>query len=323
MGKERVFGFDVARALSMFYIVGVLHLSGYTDYWVAENPAFVSLIWSTLGVFTFLSAYLLGSKYKFHTWSDTLTFYRKRVLRFYPLFIVSSLLLLAIGFNTQAETWKGILGISCLWKPQQHTLWYISTLMLLYFLTPLFSTDRFRWPVRFCAFILITTSVVILDMVCHSVDPRLFYYLLIYYVGLTCASSLQAKTQILIRSRLTLTVLIIYLPLFLYLFLGHTNRWLMMVAGYIGILVIMNLSMLLSNSLSTTKWFVRTISFVSYGSMCAYLFHREFYWLFLLPCNNSNITSGCILAYLFFITLPIILFVSYWIQKKYDSLFAK
>lgn len=61
----RNLGFDVARSVSMMYIVGVLHLSGYTGMSVAENTVFVSFIWSALGVFTFLSSFLLASKWLF------------------------------------------------------------------------------------------------------------------------------------------------------------------------------------------------------------------------------------------------------------------
>ncbi len=62
---ERNYGFDFARCLSMFYVIGVLHLSEYTGMPITENRICVSFIWSTLGVFTFLSGYLLSSKYTF------------------------------------------------------------------------------------------------------------------------------------------------------------------------------------------------------------------------------------------------------------------
>lgn len=57
----RNIGFDIARCLSMFYIVAINHLSEYTGAQITSvSPIFVSLIWTSLGVFTFLSGYLLG-----------------------------------------------------------------------------------------------------------------------------------------------------------------------------------------------------------------------------------------------------------------------
>lgn len=314
---NRIFGFDIARAFSMFYIVGVLHLTGYTDLAVSHNHAMVSLIWSSLGCFTFLSAYLLASRYAFATLDDVITFYRKRVMRFYPLYLVSSLLLLAIGFNTWPETWKGLLGISPFWKPQQHTLWYIAMLIGFYIVTPLLCTHRLKSFIRIGIFASIAVLTICLQKVFHSVDPRFFYYYLVYGFGIMCATSLKAQTTKILHSKITLTTLIVYLPVFCYLAI-RGNRAIMMAEGYVGIIVILNLAVLIGEKWQNNYRFSKLVHFLSYSSMCMYLFHREIYWMLLKLVQPVTDWGG--VSYLFFVGLPLIMILSYWIQKVYDTI---
>lgn len=301
----------------MFYIVGILHLSGYfPELTVASNQAMVSLIWSTLGVFTFLSSFLLASKYSFSSLHDVKIFYKKRVLRFYPLFLISSLLLLAIGFNSWTETWKGLLGISPFWKPQQHTLWYIAMLIGFYIMTPLFCIKGISILKRIAIMIGLIMLVVGIQFIFNSVDSRFFYYYIVYCLGVIIAINYKKRCVSIFKSPKSLIILLVYIPLFFVLFSGCCNRLLMMVSGYIGIIVMLNISMLLSNFKNLT--FHKVVNVVSYSSMCMYLFHREIYWALLKLYHPVTAWGG--ISYLFIIGLPIVFGISYGIQKLYDKL---
>lgn len=313
---RRYFSFDIARSISMFYIVGILHLTAYTDLAISQNKAFVSLIWSTLGIFTFLSSFLLASRYSFKTINEILTFYRKRVLRFYPLFLISSLLLLAIHFNTTTETLKGIFGIAPFWKPQQHTLWYISMLIGLYLLTPVLCKRNCKY--QFGVFTIIFLVIGIIDYLFHSVDARIYYYYIVYFIGIVCAQYASEKSKLLSNSNVVFIIaLLIYLIVFYMLFFHTEKRLIMMAEGYLGIFVILNICSRIEKMVEKRDRFKELISFLSYASMCAYLFHREIYWL-LLKIKHPQTNWGTIL-YLFFIGVPIVFFLSYYIQKYYDK----
>lgn len=91
--------------------------------------------------------------------------------------------------------------------------------------------------------------------------------------------------------------------------------------GYFGAFVVLNFSVVIGLYAKESKRFVQAINFLSFGSMCAYLFHREIYWLFLKIYSPEN--DWGIVAYLFFIALPIVFIVSYWIQKLYDQVTQK
>ena len=313
--KKRILGFDVARSFAMFYIVGVLHLTGYTQLSVSKNDPCVSIIWSTLGVFTFLSAYLLGMRYHFSDRKEIIMFYKKRIFRFYPLFFISSLILLIIKFNTFGETWKGLLGISPFWVPQQHTLWYIATLIFLYVITPLICYKRLNSVSRISVSILILIIVSVIQLLWHSVDSRFFYYYMVYVVGLFCAlygSEVVVKT---LQSKKSLVLMTLYLPILILLSFYH-NRLVMMWGGYLGVVVILNISVLIGLYARNSRYFVCLVDFLSFGSMCAYLFHREIYWLFLQVYTPES--DWRMVCYLFFIAFQVVLIVSYWIQKLYD-----
>ena len=62
---------------------------------------------------------------------------------------------------------------------------------------------------------------------------------------------------------------------------------------------------------------VTCMSFLSYGSMAAYLFHRQIYYWGLALWDPSDI--GVKIGYLTLILLPIIFIMAYGIQKGYDK----
>lgn len=314
---EKILSFDTARVISMFYIIGILHLSGYTGKSIAENEICVSVIWSTLGVFTFISAYLLGSRYNFSSISEIMVFYKKRLLRFYPLFLISSLALVAIGFNSWDVTWKGLLGISPFWKPQQQTLWYIATLMFMYLITPALGNGKLGRKVIIILGILVLAFSI--ECIFHTVDSRFYYYFLIYAIGVVAAKHFpNSSLRILSSKYVFFVIIIIYVAVLSIMLKEKEMRLLMLLNGYIGTLLILNLSSLLVkyNYFSGGG---KIVPFISYGSMCAYLFHRELYWCFLQIYTPRS--SVLIWLYLFFVAFPVILITSYYIQKIYNNIF--
>ena len=85
----------------MFYITAVLHLTYYLgqDKFLWHNIYGNSLTWSCLGTFSLISGYLLAKKYSCNNLKDVRYFWKKRLLRFYPFFIISTICLCFIGLN--------------------------------------------------------------------------------------------------------------------------------------------------------------------------------------------------------------------------------
>ena len=152
--------FDIARSLCMIYVVGVFHLTQYLgdsqEYYLGHSPVGSRFVSSTLGVFSLISGYFIGIKYGFKDRTEVLQFYKKRLVRFFPLFFIAALLLWLIGFNTLGQTICALMGVGCLVPENLYpqTLWYISMLMIFYLITPTlvrgaeleFSLCYYGWP---------------------------------------------------------------------------------------------------------------------------------------------------------------------------------
>ena len=108
----REYRFDVVRVICMTYLIAFFHLYGYiypqggTPFY---TPVCTALAHACLGLFTFVSGYLLGRKYCFGQMenSDAWSFYKKRILRIIPLFVLSSIALWLIDYNDADNSKRG------------------------------------------------------------------------------------------------------------------------------------------------------------------------------------------------------------------------
>ena len=145
----RDYRFDVARVLCMTYIVAFVHLYAYIyPNVISANviPACAILCDACLGLFTFISGCLLGKKYSFGEKSEITVgnFFKKRIIRIIPLFVLSAVALWLINFNGTRATINGLLCISPFVTPRPMTLWYIPVILLCYCITPIISRKTLR-----------------------------------------------------------------------------------------------------------------------------------------------------------------------------------
>ena len=182
----REYRFDVVRVICMTYLIAFFHLYGYiypqggTPFY---TPASTALAHACLGLFTFVSGYLLGRKYCFGQMgnSDAWTFYKKRILRIIPLFVLSSIALWLIDYNDADATWNGLLCISPFVDPKPMTLYYIPIILWCYLVTPLISRSRLRW--RICGCISFFVLLLVARFLFPTIDNRFVFDVLFYFVG--------------------------------------------------------------------------------------------------------------------------------------------
>ena len=143
--KKRIVFFDYVRALCMIWIIGFWHFSEYCVYNLTDKLWANNITIGVLGAFAFISAYLLGNR-SINCKADVILFYKKRLLRVYPLFFISCVsfyilhllkdnIVYISSFKQMIFT---LLGISCFFTPAPYTIWFISMLIFLYFITPYF-----------------------------------------------------------------------------------------------------------------------------------------------------------------------------------------
>ena len=328
----REYRFDVARVVCMTYLVAFTHLYAYIyplgrdTYYI---PACVTLTDSCLGLFTFISGYLLGRKYLFGKQgnTDVWIFYKKRLLRIYPLFFVSSIMLWIIGFNDMEATINGLLGISPFVHPSPRTLWYIPVILWCYLITPLISRHSMKWRIYTSVCLLIILCVA--RMLFASVDSRLIFNMFFYLIGMNCTIFKNWRCSscfgpIMQVGIILLFVFLIHIGLY-YSFLKHGVT--IMPVGGVGVLAILficeGISKMLFNGYNVhhNRFKVHAcqiIGVVSYASMACYMFHRFFYWGAERIWNPSDTSVKWL--FMIVIVYPVIVMLSYAIQKLYDNL---
>lgn len=311
MAKKRLLGFDLVRVMAIFVVIGIYHNLNYAGMYL--EPAVRVLVYSSLGVFTFISAFLLASRYSFEGKTEILTFYKKRVLRIFPLFIISSILLVFIGLNAWVPTIKGLIGISPFWAPHPTTMWYVAMLISLYLITPF--VVRGSVKNQCLKAISVMTIVGLIQIVFGTVVPRTFNYYTVYLLGLLLGRNYYEPTMSFLHSKKTLIVSLVWMALVVVVFLTK-NVYLKSFSSVVGIIALLNLSLLIAEKLHTSRFFTKSITVLSYASFCAYLFHREVIWaLFKIykPAGSLPVFLEVLL-----IGVPLSFFCAFYIQTLYD-----
>lgn len=314
MVKDRLLGFDLARVVAIFVVIGIYHNLGYAGLY-HDNPAIRVLVYSSLGVFTFLSAFLLASKYSFKESGETLSFYKKRVLRIWPLFIISSLMLAVLGFNSWATTIKGIVGISPFWAPHPTTMWYVAMLISLYIITPFVvkGSPKTQCVKAFC----IMTLIGLVQIVLGTVVPRTFNYYTVYLIGLLLGRNGYEPALTFLKSKKTIIISCAWVAMIAVVLLTK-NAYLKSFSSVVGIIAILNFSLLLAEFWKTNKIFTQTVTILSYASFCAYLFHREIIWAMFRIYKPDGFVP--IFFVVLFVAVPLSFICAYFIQKLYDRI---
>ena len=316
---ERDFRLDIARAVCMCYIIAILHLSQYlgAEHYIYESFIGRLITFSCLGLFTFMSGFLIGRKYNFtptdHSQkNEILRFYKKRFVRIYPLFFLATILLCLIGFNSPLASLWGLLGVAPFVTHQPKTLWYVSMLIIFYLITPLVNRNSTRWKIMVSAGLVFLFALLKLVI---PVDTRFIFNLFFYCLGLILSG---IGTRYLNKTDhsldwLHLAVIVGFVILLLLTNHYFQNSITLLSVGALGVMAFFSLSNLLSHIHNIV--FYKLIGFVSYASMVCYMFHRFFYWAGLklfTPGINRELVLWLLIIFM------VGLVISYFIQKGYD-----
>lgn len=322
---QRDYRFDVARVLCMSYIVAFVHLWAYIHPEVISanyvHPVFAILTNSSLGLFTFASGYLLGGKYSFGKGGNTKVwpFYRKRVLRIIPLFLLAALALYLIGFNSARATLNGVLCISPFVRPRPMTMWYIPVILWCYLITPFVGRKSFAWRLLSGGGTILT--VWLLSKFVHPFDWRFLFNMSLYMIGLVSALYLDWKFKC--RSWIKWVAVVGFVACCSLLFFMEFGRLFQRVSAFGGVFALMFVcewlsGLLFENEESETSLVASLVKYVSYASMAVYMFHRLFFWAGEMIWNPS--TAFVKWLYMAGVVFPVMLVLSYYIQYGYDKL---
>ena len=135
----RIVYFDLMRSFCAIWIVGLWHMPNYMAPEISEK--FTSgIAWQTtycvLSTFAFISGFF-GANNQMSTWGDVWFYYRKRLLRIYPLYALAAVALVLCQYGSWASLPGYLLGVGCFIKPYPTTIWFVSMLLIFYLITPL------------------------------------------------------------------------------------------------------------------------------------------------------------------------------------------
>lgn len=313
---KKLVSIDYMRALSAIYIVAFWHLMEYVK---AIPEHLYKNIWTgtitvgILGLFVFISGYLTGGR-KGQSLSP-LDFYRKRLMRIYPLYALAIYLFYLYGINGSQTSLISLFGLSMYYGSKPITLWFITMIVMFYLLAPflLKLADR---PLRYFAAVSgVFTASVGLYMAVGTVDIRLLLYLPCFAAGLFC--SIHGIVNKVFNLKTMMLLLGMGLPL------------MQLESGMLAPSRLGRVPIILSLAYLTFYLFYRNeklfknsrlITFLSYGSFAMYLFHRPIYstltdWY--LPEGNWQQLLYMVAIFVAFVTT-----ISWCLQKAYDLILS-
>jgi peptidoglycan/LPS O-acetylase OafA/YrhL len=303
------------RAAGLLYIIGFWHLFDYSlaPTW-HHRPAGQLLTWCMLGLFSYISGWLLSRRYVLDSPSQILRFYGRRLVRIYPLFLVALAAFFRVGLVDPVTFRQGALLLNMITGRPLVTLWFVTMILLFYGLTPAYlcHPSTTKTIVLTAA---LWAALVALHLSTGAVDLRLAQYLIPYAGGILAARSPALAKALQDRRWLAASPLVAVVTALAF------TRWddplLRSILADIAIAGTLPLFLLIGRVLSRRLppvWIGR----VSQASFCAYLIHRLTYQVGTTLWKPTSLPGS--LFYLLGILLPATIGLGWLIQRGYDSL---
>lgn len=312
--SSKNFGIELLRVMLVLYIVGFWHLLNYTDAIRGYNNIFTSTLTDiVLATFTFISGFFAANKFQEINKKGTVEFFKKKVLRIYPLYLLAIAAFVLLGLSSTTIAAKAIFSLSMLLKPAPQTLWFITMLMLFLLLTPLFVflAQRLNLKNYWRIVILGVLGGSIWYYLFRTIDLRLLLYFPAYMTSILLA---QNKLPLAPKH-----------PGILIIAFGTLLLSLPELASG-GLTILLNLPLVTISSYLLFSHFYRVkftaikllplLTFISYASYSLYLFHRPLLVMMKSIYFPENLMSQLFL--LVFIYFPFTVIFAFDIQKLYD-----
>lgn len=308
------------RGICVLYIVGFWHLMNYTSLFRGySNLLTLRLTVIVLGLFIFLSGYLLNTRGMEPGLQGLKNFYIKRFLRIFPLYLLAIVWFFLFHLSDGTTLLKAGLLISMFYGPPPPTLWFITMIMVFYIIAPLLissSRQGLRFWLTAGAMFAVMAGI---SLISPSNDPRILIYFPAFVGGVYVATLRLAYPRALFAVTVAGFALAVALSLSVENFPEH-SYFSIPLACFAPMLIFL-LSAGCERHLPRLKFF----SLISFAGFAMYLFHRPIYlfmkWLYLrLPAVVDADLQ--IMLYLFLVCLPLVTLISWLIQHGYDRTVA-
>ena len=310
--QDRQFDLDALRAFSVLYIVGFWHIRTYVpDLMFLKTQSTVLLTACILGLFTFLSGYLLSRRARFRSVRDVGSFYFRRLVRIYPLYLAALSVFLALKLVSTADYVRSALLLNTLLNIPLQTLWFISTIFVLYLLMPAL-VHRFSVVKTLLLTSLLWGILMVIHHTTDLVDERLPQYLVAFAAGILIAKRPDVESWLREPLASGTGLLVLVATFTLYPQAGGVLK-----VAVADATILATIPLFLHFGRLLDRWIPRSIvRFGSYTSFVAYLLHRISFHLGAQLYRPSSTVPA--LLYFECGILPATFLAAYIIQKGYN-----
>ena len=322
--KNRIIYLDNCRALCMLWIIGVWHLLGYCEItgWMT-SPYARAITNGVLASFTLISGLFLGRKECIDK-KDIIVFWKKRLIRIYPLFFISCtsfyLIHLYFGYhyiNSSRQYILTLLGLATFVGESPQTIWYISMLIMYYFISPLILSIQ-RRNIRYGIVVILYLVLIMLKIMGSRVDTKIIVLFPFYFVPLLLSNKILTAFE---NDQLIFKLIPVSIIGFVIINSSVCYNSASVMFSIISSLLFLCITVSLAKVISRIKLINHILYYFGYASMVAYLFHRQWYGLIQFTFFRSQNAVPLYAAYL--IMLPSIIVIAYVVQRIYDRITVK
>ena len=324
----RIREFDVLRAIAIILLL--FHHGGIYNYALFGFP--LSEISSyvagyLLGIFFFISGYLLVETLSRRTLSE---FIRLRFLRIYLPYWVALILFLVLMGESVNKGWMDILfqalGTQILVAPRfgfpYLTLWFVGLIIIYYLIFGILLKLIHQKGLFVFAGVMVFLIAAIIRKYLGVIEYRFFWYFSIFFAGVMFSKFFLLKKLATYRFRYIVeTLLFVTSVIFLYPYRHLSDHKVIFTEIMFYDFFILSAILL---TISLSGWITRRgevpgfVRKLTYLSFFAYLFHRPI-WTLLLRFYTPQ--EQFIPVYVMMIGIPLVLFLTYGMQKAYDPIY--
>jgi len=329
--KERLLEFDFMKSVAIVLVL-LQHLPDYGIGLLVPIRDYFHFAHLGLGLFIFISGYLLYNNNPHIRLSNVFTFYRKRLIRIYPLylaalvsfFLIFEIVSVYLGFDFVSAFNRNLISYiihvfsaQVLLAPKYVepllTLWYIGLILLYYLLYPVLIIRSRSLNDIFLRSIVIFLIFGGVHVFFHVIDERFFLYYFTFITGIIVSNKKIFSHAKFNRS--IPVVLLLYISTFLvYDYLNELNIFTRLFILYITIMSFTFLMFYTGRSLLhiSSGRLQNIFLAISTSSYCVYLFHRPILSLFYGASLVLGPTvSGLVVI---FVSIPATFIIGYYIQ---------
>ena len=344
--KYRINYLDFLRALAILFVL-ITHLDTYlinNQLLRMFEPYFGNF---GVGIFIFLSGYVLFLNHpSFHSMEDILIFYKKRIVRIFPLYLIALMVffmifaLISPMFSYQPVMDFGlknliihILGLQILLSPEYATpiltLYFIGLLVIFNFLYPLL----IRFSKNITEFFLISLVPFIIFLLLrfffNIIDNYFFQYYFVFIFGILFCHMISTNNKKWLKLLIVIPAILVFSLVVSIRNLGAYNFGIDTIIGYaIFDTVIISFCLI---QFEISKMFIddfspqiqKLIFNIAFCSYAIYLFHRPIMTIFYgsaLLLGLPEIIRDLIII---FVAIPAVFIISYYIQLFEEKILRK